>query len=188
MRLKIFKINDTVETIDDSIKGVVKNINGDIITLVDELGFEFQFDANQLINITTSKSIENAVGAIDVSSIKKEKEQPKVNRSKTVKPKKRHKPKFEVDLHIHQLTPSTKGMTNFEILNLQLDTARNQLEFAIKKRIPKMVFIHGLGEGVLRQELETLLNRYNNISYYDADFATYGFGATEVRIFQNKEV
>ncbi|MEO1031898.1 MAG: Smr/MutS family protein, partial [Bacteroidota bacterium] len=96
-----------------------------------------------------------------------------------------HIPKFEVDLHIHKLTDSTKGMTNFDMLNLQLDTARRQLEFAIKKRIPKMVFIHGVGEGVLRQELETLLGRYNNLKFYDADYKTYGIGATEVRIFQN---
>ena len=90
-------------------------------------------------------------------------------------------------LRIHQLTDSTKGMTNFDMMNLQLDTARRQLEFAIRKRIPKMVFIHGVGEGVLRQELETLLGRYNNIQFYDADYKTYGIGATEVRIFQNIE-
>ena len=50
-----------------------------------------------------------------------------------------------------------------------------------------MVFIHGVGEGVLKEELNTLLNRYNNVEYYDADFKTYGLGATEVRIFQNIE-
>ena len=73
------------------------------------------------------------------------------------------------------------------MLNLQLDTARRQLEFAIKKRIPKIVFIHGVGEGVLRQELETLLSRYNNVQFYDADYKTYGLGATEVKIFQNTQ-
>ena len=78
-------------------------------------------------------------------------------------------------------------MTNFDMLNLQLDTARRQLEFAIKKRIPKIVFIHGVGEGVLRQELETLISRYNNVQFYDADYKTYGLGATEVKIFQNTQ-
>ena len=76
-------------------------------------------------------------------------------------------------------------MTNFDMLNLQLDTARRQLEFAIKKRIPKLGFIHGVGEGVLRQELETVLRRYNNVTFYDADYREYGLGATEVKIFQN---
>ena len=76
-------------------------------------------------------------------------------------------------------------MTNFDMLNKQLDTARGQLEFAIKKRMPKMVFIHGVGEGVLRQELYTVLRRYNNVTFYDAYYKEYGLGATEVKIFQN---
>ena len=76
-------------------------------------------------------------------------------------------------------------MSNFDKLNLQLDTARRQLEFAIKKRIQKVVFIHGIGEGVLKMELETLFSRYDNIKYYDADYKKYGLGATEVYIYQN---
>ena len=92
---------------------------------------------------------------------------------------------MEVDLHIHHLTNSTKNMSNFEMLNLQLDTARSQLEFAIRKRIQKVVFIHGVGQGVLKAELETLLSRYNNVNFYEASFSEYGAGATEVYIYQN---
>ena len=135
--------------------------------------------------IEVEQSIDNAIFNSNIEAIKQEKELPKRKQKSAPKPKERHIPKFEVDLHIHQLTDSTKGMTNFDMLNLQLDTARRQLEFAIKKRIPKMVFIHGVGEGVLRQELETLLSRYNNVQFYDADYKTYGLGATEVKIFQN---
>ncbi|NNK27798.1 MAG: Smr/MutS family protein, partial [Flavobacteriaceae bacterium] len=65
--------------------------------------------------------------------------------------------------------------------------ARRQLEFAIKKRIPKIVFIHGVGEGVLKLELEYLFGRYDNILFYDANYQKYGVGAIEVRIFQNKK-
>jgi len=66
-----------------------------------------------------------------------------------------------------------------------LDTAKRQLDFAISKRIQKVVFIHGVGEGVLRTELEFLFNRYDNVKFYDADYKKYGRGATEVYIFQN---
>ena len=76
-------------------------------------------------------------------------------------------------------------MSNFDMLNLQLDTARHRLEQAIKSRQKRLVFIHGVGEGVLKQELETLFRRYDHIDFYDADFKTYGFGATEVYIYQN---
>lgn len=178
---------DRVETIDDAISGTVTHVSGTTITIEDNDGFEFQFEENELMLISSSYTLDNAIFDADIESIKKEKELTKRKTVPKVKPKERHIPKFEVDLHIHQLTDSTKGMTNFDMLNLQLDTARRQLEFAIKKRIPKMVFIHGVGEGVLRQELETLFSRYNNVQYYDADYKTYGVGATEVRIFQNVE-
>lgn len=181
------KIGDTVETIDDAITGIVTKISDSAITIEDNEGFEFQFETKELLIINSEKTIENAIYNVDIESVKKEKEVVKRKSVPTVKPKERHAPKFEVDLHIHHLTDSTKGMTNFDMLNMQLDTARRQLEFAIRKRIPKMVFIHGVGEGVLRQELETLFGRYNNIKFYDADYKTYGLGATEIKIFQNIE-
>ena len=181
------KLGDKVETIDDEIVGKVTNIIGNEVTIEDTDGFEMQFHANELLVLESSDSIEKAILNTDIESVKKEKELLKRKPISAAKPKERHAAKFQVDLHIHHLTDSTKGMTNFDMLNLQLDTARRQLEFAIKKRIPKMVFIHGVGEGVLRQELETLLGRYNNVQFYDADYKTYGIGATEVRIFQNTE-
>ena len=182
-----FKEGDTVETIDDNITGVITKIADSLITVEDEDGFELQFEARELMLTTSGNSIENAIYNTDLDAVKKEKESKKRQTVPTMKPKERHIPKFEVDLHIHHLTESSRGMTNYDMLNLQLDTARGQLEFAIRKRIPKVVFIHGVGEGVLRQELETLFGRYNNVKFYDADYKTYGLGATEVRIFQNIE-
>ncbi|WP_418638867.1 Smr/MutS family protein [Winogradskyella sp.] len=180
-----FKIGDTVETIDDAISGVITKISGDMIFVEDVHGFDFQFEAQELMLMASGNSLENAVYNTDIEAVKKEKASRKPKSAPTVKPKERHAPKFEVDLHIHHLTKSSKGMSSYDILNLQLDTARGQLEFAMRKRIPKIVFIHGVGEGVLRQELETLFSRYNNVTFYDADYKTYGLGATEVRIFQN---
>ncbi|MFL1012109.1 Smr/MutS family protein [Flavisericum labens] len=92
---------------------------------------------------------------------------------------------MEVDLHINQLVKSTRGMTNHDMLTLQLDTARHKLEFAIANRIQKVVFIHGVGEGVLKLELEYLFGRYGNVKFYDANYQKYGLGATEVYILQN---
>lgn len=183
----MFRKGDRVETIDDDIVGTISHISGNLITVMDDEGFELQFETHELMPASSSNSLEDAVYNTDIEAVKKEKETKRRKTAPAEKPKERHAPKFEVDLHIHHLTDSTKGMTNFDMLNLQLDTARGQLEFAIRKRIPKVVFIHGVGEGVLRQELETLFGRYNNVKFYDADYKTYGLGATEVRIFQNVE-
>ena len=92
---------------------------------------------------------------------------------------------MEVDLHINKLVKSTRGLDNYDMLNLQLDTAKRKVEFAIQKRISKIVFIHGVGEGVLKSELQSLLNKYP-VKHYDASYKQYGLGATEVYVFQNK--
>ncbi|MNS20666.1 Endonuclease MutS2 [compost metagenome] len=76
-------------------------------------------------------------------------------------------------------------MSNYDILTLQTETAKRHIEFAIKNRIPKIVFIHGVGEGVLKSELDFLLGRYDEIVFQDADYQKYGLGATEVYIKQN---
>ena len=79
---------------------------------------------------------------------------------------------------------SIRNLDNYDILNLQLDTAKSKIEFAISKRILKIVFIHGVGEGILKSELQSLLNKYP-VKHYDASYKKYGLGATEVYIFQN---
>jgi dsDNA-specific endonuclease/ATPase MutS2 len=66
-----------------------------------------------------------------------------------------------------------------------LDTAKQQLDFAIRKGIQKIVLVHGVGEGVLKADLYSMLRRYDNIKFYDADNIKYGQGATEIYIFQN---
>jgi len=174
-----FSIGDLVEVLDETISGRVVGIQNEQITLATVDGFEMVFESSQLI--PASKNIQ--VSNYEAARIKHEKEVPNKRKPPKVRPKERSGPKLEVDLHIHQLTGSTRGMTNFDMLNLQLDTAKRQLEFAIRKRIQKVVFIHGVGEGVLKEELKYLFKRYP-VDFYDADYQKYGLGATEVYIYQ----
>ncbi len=176
-----FKIGDWVETMDDVIKGKVSQIEGTEITIVTSDGFHMQFQKNELVKVAEDIHVSN----YEVAQVKKEKEIPKRKNSRALKPKERSLPKMEVDLHINQLVKNPKSMSNFDMLNLQLETAKRQLDFAIGKRIQKVVFIHGVGEGVLREELYSLFRKYENIEYYDADYQKYGLGATEIYIYQN---
>lgn len=175
------KVGDKVAVLDDVIEGVVETINGTEITIVDDEGFPMQFDASQLVKLGGGIQVTNH----QVAQVKSQKESPKKKNKSIPKKKERNAPKMEVDLHIAKLTKTTRGMTNYDILNLQLETAKRQLEFAIKKRIQKVVFIHGVGEGVLKEELKYLFKRYDNVKFYDAEYRKYGSGATEVYIFQN---
>jgi len=176
----MFEVGDKVEVLDEAIKGFVVDVHNDLVKIETEDGFEMDYEGSQLVKIDGAITVSN----YDVAKVKHKKDIPKKRNTTKVKPKDRNAPKMEVDLHIHQLTNSTRGMNNYDMLNLQLETAKRQLEFAMRKRIQKIVFIHGVGEGVLKEELKYLFNRYENVSFYDAEYKKYGLGATEVYIYQ----
>lgn len=181
-----FKIGDRVAVMDEAISGIVTKISGDVVSIETADGFELDFLKHELLNMKSDASMKsNVFSELSVDSVLSEKEPSIRKQGPKVKPKERNRPAMEVDLHIHQLTNNHQRMSNHDMLTLQLDTAKRQLDFAIRNRIQKMVFIHGVGEGVLRIELEYLLNRYDNVKYYDADYQKYGMGATEVYIYQN---
>jgi dsDNA-specific endonuclease/ATPase MutS2 len=180
-----FEVNDRVEVLDDALKGKVINIDGETIYVETSEGFLMEFHTSELVKIEEEQSRMIASENISISDIIKEKQPTKRAKTLKVKPKERNAPPMEVDLHIEKLVNSYRGMSNFDILNIQLETAKRQINFAISKRIPKIVFIHGVGEGVLKAELDYLLGRYDNLKFYDANFQKYGLGATEVYIYQN---
>jgi dsDNA-specific endonuclease/ATPase MutS2 len=182
-----FKKDDIVSVLDEAIEGRVLQIVADRIHVLTEDGFTIVYTENDLVKMENTKELSN-MSRISMQEFIKEKEIPKRKKGITLNKKERMQPAMEVDLHIHQLVPTTKGMDNYDMLTLQLDTAKRQLDFAVQKRIQRVVFIHGIGEGVLRSELEYLFKRYENIKFYDADFQKYGRGATEVYFFQNPKV
>ena len=177
------KVGDSVSVLDEDLKGIIVKIIDDTITIESNDGFALEFSANELIKVETDTELRtNIFSKSSLAEAVSQKEIPKRKQIK-VKQKERFQPTLEVDLHIHQLTNSTRGMTNHDMLTLQLDTAKHQLEFAIRKRIQKVVFIHGKGEGVLKLELDYLFGRYN-VKFYEANYQKYGLGATEVYIYQ----
>lgn len=184
--MKNFEIGDKVSVLDDAIDGTIVAINEPKITIETTDGFMMTYFVNELVKINNFNELKGFISTLDISKVKSEKEE--VKKRQTVKEKKSKKEihTLEVDLHIEKLIPNKKGLSNFDILNIQVDTAKRQVDFAIKNRIPKVVLIHGVGEGVLKSELEFLLNRYENISIQEANYQKYGQGAMEVYFIQNK--
>lgn len=183
-----FNIGDKVAALDEAVSGIVVSIKNEQIEVETADGFLMTYFVNELIKENNTSELSGFISREKVSNAIREKTEP-IKRNFT-KEKKSKKDEFvlEVDLHIEKLVPSKRGMNNYDILNLQMETAKRQLEFAQKNRIPKVVFIHGVGEGVLKAELDFLLGRYDNISFQDANYQKYGLGATEVYFIQNKMV
>lgn len=89
----------------------------------------------------------------------------------------------EIDLHCNELLETTAGMDNKDILEYQLDVFRKTLEEYKLRKGQKIVFIHGKGDGVLRQRiLWELKTKYKRHQHQDASFKQYGYGATLVTI------
>lgn len=185
--MKTFNIGDEVTVLDDSFSGRVKGFKKDRVIIETPEGFELDFEAQELVKIADTGDMKSLFSSQSLSSVLKDKEEPK--KRSFVKEKRSKKDEFvlEVDLHIEKLVPNKKGMSNYDILTLQTETAKRQIDFAIRNRMPKVVLIHGVGEGILKAELDFLLGRYDNISFQDANYRKYGLGATEVYIKQNPD-
>lgn len=176
-KMSEFKKGDRVLVLDDDFGGVVAFAKAEQISILTDDGIEITYHPSELIHDKRFK--------VERVEVKEETTIQKGKKRQVSRKKAKEIPAVEVDLHIHQLVKSERGMDAYDKLNTQMDTARYKLEWARKERIPKLVFIHGVGEGVLKKELEYLFQRYNDVTYYDADFQKYGRGATEVYIFQN---
>ncbi|MAW94592.1 MULTISPECIES: Smr/MutS family protein [unclassified Leeuwenhoekiella] len=175
------EIGQRVSLLDEAISGLITGLEGERVYIQTDDEFEIVVFKNEIV---PDKKLDIRFNS-DFNAALEQKNAAYKRKKKPTNKIKGIIPPMEVDLHIHQLTANERGMSAYDKLNLQLDVARSKLEFAISKRIQRIVFIHGVGEGVLRAELEYLFSRYEQIKFYDADFQKYGLGATEVYIYQN---
>jgi dsDNA-specific endonuclease/ATPase MutS2 len=121
----------------------------------------------------------NLIDLEKLKSIKEFKSKEKISRSSREYLKSLEK---EVDLHIGELIEETNGLSNFEMLNIQLERFEKELDEAIEKNMKKIVFIHGVGNGRLKQEITAILKTIKGITFHDASYKEYGYGATQVNI------
>ena len=104
---------------------------------------------------------------------------------KTVKPEKINNfqdlPRYEVDLHIEQLVDVYRGLSNSEIMDIQLKALERYLYLAIIHKQERMIIIHGLGTGALKDAVHRLLKTMPEVKRYSNEWlGNYGFGATAV--------
>ena len=88
-----------------------------------------------------------------------------------------------IDLHIEELIKDHSGMSNAEIIQLQLEVFEKELDQAFVKNIDEITFVHGVGNGVLRNQIHKRLSQRKDISYFkDSQKEKFGYGATLIRL------
>ncbi len=87
----------------------------------------------------------------------------------------------EVDLHIEKICDDHSKMSNGEILNYQLNHLHKAVNDSIRYGKQKLTVIHGLGKGILKDQVHDLLQEYDEIgSFINEYHPKFGFGATFV--------
>ena len=93
----------------------------------------------------------------------------------------------EVDLHINELVNDFSRLSNGEMLLIQINYFRKSMESALANNFSKIIFIHGVGNGVLKAEIRKQTEEYYpKCKFYDAQMSKYGQGATEIDLSFNK--
>lgn len=89
----------------------------------------------------------------------------------------------EVDLHVETLLATRlefKGTKEEDYLTKQLQVFETCLNQAISRQLSKIIFIHGVGNGILKHEIEKRLKDYPGLHFMNASTLKYGRGAIEV--------
>jgi Domain of unknown function (DUF2027)/Smr domain len=87
-----------------------------------------------------------------------------------------------VDLHIGELIDNILGLSNWDMLKIQKDYFEKMLDSAIKSHYRKVTFIHGVGNGVLKNEIVNIMKEYEGLENQSASLAKFGVGAIDVLI------
>lgn len=90
-------------------------------------------------------------------------------------------PRTVVDLHIEKLTDDWKGLSNAEILDMQLREFEKWYEIAVAHHQSQLIVIHGVGSGRLRDEIHDVLRMKREVkSFVNQYHPSFGYGATEI--------
>lgn len=88
----------------------------------------------------------------------------------------------EVDLHIAELIDNISGMESRDMFALQKRYFKDCLDSAIANNFKKVTFIHGVGNGILKNAIVEILQEYESIDNQTASISKYGVGAIDVLI------
>ena len=86
-----------------------------------------------------------------------------------------------IDLHIEKLNNHWQGLSNLEILSIQLKEFEKWYYLSVAHRQASLIVIHGVGKGKLKDEIHDILKLKTEVKYFVNQYdARFGYGATEI--------
>lgn len=139
------------------------------------------FKKNALVLQITSDVMQTELDKLTQDDFKKVVKAKERSEKPRTQQRKKSKEEVVVDLHINELLDNAEGLSNREMLEVQMEKVETEMQWAIQDHVKRIVFIHGVGQGVLKQEVANLLQRkFKKYYFQDASFKEYGYGATMV--------
>ncbi|MFN4909995.1 MAG: Smr/MutS family protein [Flavobacteriales bacterium] len=138
-------------------------LSGPSATVLDEHGFERKVDRMRLVKripMVGTPVNKDGEEKREVGQIKKEERLP------------------QIDLHAEAL-----GLLNYpphELLSKQVEVCRAFINQSIKARSGKVLIVHGVGDGTLRNAIRQMLQQRKGISCHDGNYSARGVGSTLV--------
>ena len=181
------EVGNKVKFINEDLEGEIKSIISKNQVLVDcSDGFEHTVSINELVIIGEDNQLIYNVDEAEVATKIRSDQTSKKNTSFLSKytdtNKYRLEGVLEIDLHLEKLVEFPGKLEDWQRLHTQMQHVKNALSAAKNKNIRRIVFIHGVGTGVLKTELHNYMATFDNLTIKEADFREYGVGATEVII------
>jgi hypothetical protein len=89
----------------------------------------------------------------------------------------------EVDLHIEKIRSDFGDLTATQMMEAQLAAFEKALDKAILDGVSRLILIHGVGAGVLKDEIHRRLGKHSSVKHFkDAHREKFGYGATEAQL------
>ena len=197
--MRTFLPGQRVKFLNDVGSATVVSVNGDTVVVTDEDGFDRSVPAAELLDAPDpaleakqygnnmpplASLLAQEVGEKRMRELHREFEVRYQNAQATNMA--RRDAHMEVDLHIHELVDDQRGLPDRAKLAIQMDHFDRMMDIAKREKLRRIVFIHGVGQGVLRHQIRTSLDQHHpDCTWRDGDPRRYGSGATEVWLGQS---
>ena len=196
--MRDFKAGDLVKFLNDVGTATVLSVEGNVVIVEDEDGFERSVERAELMDAGDRDQDEKKYGnkLPDVAQLLTqevgERRMKELQRDFEVRYQhaqatsmSRRDAHMEVDLHIHELVDDQRGLADGAKLAIQMAHFDRMMDIAKREKLRRIVFIHGVGQGVLRHQIRTALDQHHpDCNYREGDPRRYGSGATEVWLGQ----
>jgi len=167
----MYKVGQRIVFVDEPGEGKILEVMPNNLFLIeDEHGFSRVYLKSKITPIRVPVTVLNAINHVPI-------EKAGIAAKKT--PQKHNGSPIIIDLHIHELVEMHENWTNSQIVNYQMDFLKKQIDVLMKRRVKIVHIIHGVGEGVLRNEVRQFLRKFANCEINDLSYTRNGFGATE---------